>query len=76
MNTNNASIPSAPIPASAPLSRRLSIRFDSQPELAIPLTSVRRPHTDPAGPHEVTPPVVASVVEAAPTPYSHWGINE
>lgn len=76
MNVNNATLPIAPIPASAPVSRRLSITFDSQPELAIPLTSVHRLHTDPIGPHEVTAPLEVFVVEPTPTPCSHCGINE
>ncbi len=76
MNITNAPLSGAPIPASAPVSRRLFIEFDSQPELAVPLTSVRRLHIAPTGPHEATAPVAVLPVEAAPTPYSHWGINE
>lgn len=76
MNVTNAHLPVAPIPASAPASRRLYIEFDSPPELAIPLTSVRRLHIAPTGPHEATAPVAVLPVEAAPTPHSHLGINE
>lgn len=61
--------------ASATGSHRLSIAFDSQPELTGPLTVIHRPH-NPNGPHEATVRVPALVVEATPTPYRHWGINE
>lgn len=76
MNVTNAPLRAAPILASTPPSRRLSIAFDSQPDLAVPLTYVHGLHTDPTGPHEATEPVAVVFVEAAPTPYSHWGINE
>ena len=76
MNVTNALLPVAPIPALATVSRRLFIEFDSQPELAVPLTSVHRLHNASSGPHEATAPVAVLPVEATPTPYSHWGINE
>lgn len=76
MNVTNARLPVAPIPASAPAARRLPIQFDSRPELAVSLTSVHRLHIDPTGPHKATTLVAVLPVEAAPTPYSHWGINE
>ncbi len=75
MNVTNA-LPVAPIPASAPASRRLFIEFDSLPELAVPLMSVHRLHIDATEPHEAITLVAVLPVEAAPTPYSHWGINE
>lgn len=75
MNVTNA-LPVAPIAASAPASRRLSIEFESLPELAVPLTSVRHPHIAPTVPQEATPPVAVLSVEAPPTPHGHWGINE
>ena len=76
MNVTNARLPVAPIPAVAPVSRRLFIEFDSRPELAVSLTSVHRLHIDPTEPHEAITLVAVLPVEAAPTPYSHWGINE
>lgn len=76
MNVTNAPLRAAPIPTSTPPSRLLSIAFDSQPERAVPLTSVHRLHNDSNGPHGDTAPVTTLLVEATPTPYSHWGINE
>lgn len=76
MNVTNAPLPVAPIPALATVSRRLFVEFHSQPELAVSLTSVHRLHIDPTEPHEATTLVAVLPVEAAPTPYSHWGINE
>lgn len=76
MNVTHAPLPVAPIPASAPVSRRLAIALGSQPELAVPLTSVHRLHIAPTRPHEATEPVAVLQVDATPTPYSHWGINE
>lgn len=76
MNVTKAPLPVAPIPVSAPASRRLAIAFGSQTELAVPLTSVHRLHIAPTGPHEATEPVAVLHVDATPTPYSHWGINE
>ncbi len=76
MNVTDAPLRATPIPASTPPSRRLPIAFDSQPELAVPLTSVHRVHSDSNGPHGAASTVTDLVVEAALTPYSHWGINE
>jgi hypothetical protein len=76
MNVTDAPLQANPIPASTPPSRRLPIAFESQAELAVPLTSVHRVHSDSNGPHGATAPVTDLVVEATLTPYSHWGINE
>jgi hypothetical protein len=76
MNVTNAPLSIVPIQALVPVSRRLFIEFDSQPELAVPLRSVRRLHGQPTEPDESTAPTTVLPVDAAPTPYSHWGINE
>jgi hypothetical protein len=76
MNAINAPIPITAIQALVPVSRRLFIEFDSQPELAVPLTSVYRLRVQPTGPDESSAPATALPVETKPTPYSHWGINE
>lgn len=76
MNVTNAPLQAAPIPTSTPPSRRLSIAFDSQPELAVPLTPVHRLPIASTALYEATEPVAVLHVDATPTPYSHWGINE
>ena len=76
MNVTHAPLPAVPSQALAPVSRKLFIEFESQPHVAVPLTSVHRLHIDSPRPHEVTAPVTVLLVEATPTPYTHWGINE
>lgn len=76
MNVTHATHTVAPIPASAPTSRRLAIAVGSQPELAVPPTSVNSLHPDPTDAQKATAPKAVFSVETAPAPYSHWGINE
>lgn len=76
MNVTHVPHTVARIPASGLTSRRLAIAFGSQPELAVPLTSVNSLHPDPTGAQKATKSKAVLSVEAAPAPYSHWGINE
>jgi len=76
LSKKNALLELARLSASPTGSHKLSIEFHSQPELIVPLTSVVHLRSDPTGPHDPTAPVPALLVEATPTPYGHWGINE
>ncbi len=76
MNVTNAPLQALPIPASMPPSRRLSMAIDVRPKRPVPQTPVHDLQTDLASPREVTTPKAVLSVEAAPAPYSHWGINE
>lgn len=76
MNVTNCPLQALPIPASMSPSRQLSMAIDAQPKRPVPRTPVHDLHADLASPREVTTLEVVLSVEAAPVPYSHWGINE
>lgn len=76
MNLTNAPLQAVPVLASTPPSRRLPMAIGSQSKRAVPPPPVQGVDTELASPYEATAPELVTSVEAAPAPYSHWGINE